>query len=135
MMPEFCRVERRDAAIQEGNDEDTGWSAVVLTTGLALCTSTVGAQAAVPTDTSAARGGHARGGARAHGRVQFADLSDGTREASTLGYELSADYVAGLMDAAGYEVTRQSFEYSFYEELAAPAVTGIAGLRSRTPTA
>ena len=67
---------------------------------------------------------------------QFADLSDGTREASTLGYELSADYVAGLMDAAGYEVTRQSFEYNFYEELAAPPSRARRrAFRSRTPTA
>ena len=55
---------------------------------------------------------------------EFADLSDGTREASTLGYQLSADYVAGVMEAAGYEVTRQPFEYNFFEELAAPVVTG-----------
>ncbi|MGY1615745.1 M28 family metallopeptidase [Geodermatophilus sp. SYSU D00691] len=54
---------------------------------------------------------------------EFADLSDGTREASTLGYELSADYVAGLLGAAGYEVSRQPFEYNFFEELAAPTVT------------
>lgn len=49
---------------------------------------------------------------------ELADLSGGTREASTLGYELSADYVAGLLEAAGYDVTRQPFEYNFYQELA-----------------
>ncbi len=56
----------------------------------------------------------------------FADLGNGTREASTLGYDLSADYIAGLLgpEGAGYQVTRQSFDYNFYEELAAPVVTG-----------
>jgi hypothetical protein len=66
----------------------------------------------------------------------FADVSDGTREASTLGYQLSADYVAGLMDKVGYEVTRQPFEYNFYEELASPVVTGTSpGFPLPTPTA
>ena len=42
-------------------------------------------------------------GVRAHQAQfqSFADLSGGTREASTLGYQLSADYVAGLMDGGG----------------------------------
>ena len=47
----------------------------------------------------------------------------GPAKASTLGYQLSADYVASKMEAAGYEVTRQPFEYNF-EELAAPTVVG-----------
>jgi Zn-dependent M28 family amino/carboxypeptidase len=55
---------------------------------------------------------------------EFADLSDGTREASTAGYKLSADYVASLMERAGYDVTRQPFDYNFYQELAAPIVIG-----------
>ena len=55
---------------------------------------------------------------------EFADLSNGTREASTLGYQLSADYVAGLLEAAGYEVTRQPFEYNFFEELAPATALG-----------
>ena len=71
---------------------------------------------------------------RARNPVQeFANQSDGTREASTLGYKLSADYVAGLMAAAGYEVTRQLFDYNFLEELAAPIVTG-RRRGSRLPT-
>ncbi|HEX6761077.1 MAG TPA: PA domain-containing protein [Propionibacteriaceae bacterium] len=55
---------------------------------------------------------------------EFANQSDGTREASTKGYTLSADYVAGLMETAGYDVTRQPFEYNFFEELALPTVVG-----------
>jgi Zn-dependent M28 family amino/carboxypeptidase len=65
-------------------------------------------------------------GVRAHQAEfqEFADLSEGTREASTLGFRLSADYIEGLMKAAGYEVTRQPFEYNFFDELAPPIVTG-----------
>jgi Zn-dependent M28 family amino/carboxypeptidase len=39
---------------------------------------------------------------------------------------LSADYIAGLLgpEGAGYDVTRQAFEYNFYRELAAPIVVG-----------
>ncbi len=55
---------------------------------------------------------------------EFADLSNGTREASTLGYQLSADYVAGLLEAAGYDVTRQPFEYNYFEELAPATALG-----------
>ena len=47
----------------------------------------------------------------------IADANGGTREASTPGYTASADYVAELMEAAGYEVTRQEFEYNYFEEL------------------
>ncbi|MGI9305089.1 MAG: M28 family metallopeptidase [Gammaproteobacteria bacterium] len=40
----------------------------------------------------------------------FADATDGTRFSGFDGYNLSADYVAGLLEDAGYDVTRQSFE-------------------------
>ena len=97
-----------------------------LIAGIVLSFSAVGAQAAVPTDTSALREAVTDESVQAHLAEfqEFANMSDGTREASTLGYQLSADYVAGLMEAAGYEVTRQPFEYNFYEELAAPTVVG-----------
>jgi Zn-dependent M28 family amino/carboxypeptidase len=102
------------------------WAVAVLTTGALTCSSAVAAQAAVPTDTSALRNAVTLEGVRAHQQQfqEFADLSGGTREASTLGFQLSADYVAGLMEAAGYEVTRQPFEYNYYEELGPPVVTG-----------
>src|SRR5688572_10821878 len=55
-----------------------------------LCTSAIGAQAAVPTDTSALREAVTLEAVRAHQLEfqEFADASDGTREASTLGFEL-----------------------------------------------
>ena len=35
----------------------------------------------------------------------FADDADGNRASGFDGYDMSADYIAGLMEAAGYEVT------------------------------
>jgi hypothetical protein len=81
----------------------------VLTAIVLTLTSAVGAYAAPPTDTSALREAVTLAGVRAHQAQfqEFANLSDGTREASTLGYKLSADYVAGLLEAAGYDVKKQ----------------------------
>ena len=46
----------------------------------------------------------------------IADANDGTRASATPGYDASADYVAGQLEAAGYTVTRQVFEFPFFEE-------------------
>src|SRR5688500_6960127 len=51
----------------------------------------------------------------------IADANGGTRASATPGYDASADYVAGLLDEAGYDVTRQVFEFPFFEETT-PAV-------------
>lgn len=47
----------------------------------------------------------------------IADANDGTRASGTPGYDASADYVAGLLEDAGYDVTRQEFDFPFFEEL------------------
>ena len=72
------------------------YAAAALTAGVLLLTP-VGASAAPPTDTLALRDAVTVEGVRAHQAQfqEFAELSGGTREASTLGYQLSADYVAG----------------------------------------
>jgi Zn-dependent M28 family amino/carboxypeptidase len=103
-----------------------GYAVALLTTIALLCTPAPAASAAPAISTIALRDAVTVEGVRAHQEQfqNFADKSDGTREASTLGYELSADYVAGLMEAAGYRVTRQTFEYNFYRELAAPTAVG-----------
>ena len=103
-----------------------GYAAALLTTIALLCTPAPGASAAPAISTISLRDAVTLEAVRAHQAEfqEFADLSKGTREASTLGYQLSADYVAGKMEAAGYEVTRQPFEYNFFEELAAPTVVG-----------
>jgi Zn-dependent M28 family amino/carboxypeptidase len=82
--------------------------------------------AAPPTDTTALTTAVTVEGVRAH-QAQFqaiADANGGTREASSPGYTASADYVAGLMEAAGYEVTRQPFEYNYFEELEPATLEG-----------
>jgi Zn-dependent M28 family amino/carboxypeptidase len=42
----------------------------------------------------------------------IADANGGTRADSTPGFTASADYVTGLLEAAGYKVSRPDFEYS-----------------------
>jgi len=51
------------------------------------------------------------------GVQDIADLNGGIREASTPGYFDSVDYVFDQMQAAGYVVTIQEFDYPFFEEL------------------
>jgi Zn-dependent M28 family amino/carboxypeptidase len=41
----------------------------------------------------------------------------GTRASGTPGYDASADYVANKLEAAGYEVTRQEFEFPYFDVL------------------
>jgi Zn-dependent M28 family amino/carboxypeptidase len=49
----------------------------------------------------------------------IADEHGGNRAAGTPGYAASAEYVAGELRRAGYEVTFQSFELPFFEEVEA----------------
>ncbi|MGH8826099.1 MAG: M28 family peptidase, partial [Jiangellaceae bacterium] len=46
----------------------------------------------------------------------IADANGGTRASGTPGFDASADYVAGLLEDAGYDVTRQPFDFAFFEE-------------------
>ncbi len=46
----------------------------------------------------------------------IATANGGTRASGTPGYAASADYVANRMQAAGLQVTRQSFDFPFYRE-------------------
>jgi Zn-dependent M28 family amino/carboxypeptidase len=80
--------------------------------------------AAVPTDTSALRNAVTVEGIMAHENAfqSIADLNGGTRIAPppgsvTSGYNASADYVAGKLEDAEYEVTRQVFKYPFFQVL------------------
>ena len=68
------------------------------------------------------------GGIREHQAAfqDFADANDGIRASGTDGYDESADYVAGLMADAGYDVTRQPFEFAFYEELSPSTLEQVA---------
>jgi hypothetical protein len=41
----------------------------------------------------------------------------GTRASGTSGYDASADYVAGKLETAGYNVTRQEFDFPYFDVL------------------
>jgi Zn-dependent M28 family amino/carboxypeptidase len=90
-------------------------------TGFALAAASP-AGAAVPTDTSALRSAVTAAGILEHQQAlqAIADANGGTRLAGTPGYDQSADYVAALLEAAGYVVTRQPFDFAFFQELAPP---------------
>lgn len=69
--------------------------------------------AATPTDTSALRDAVTTEAIQQH-LAEFQGIADaygGNRAAGTLGHEESAEYVEEQLQAAGYETTRQYFEY------------------------
>jgi len=77
-------------------------------------------------------------GVRAH-QAQFqtfADASGGTR-ASGLGlgsgYEMSADYIANLLQAAGYLVTLQDFNFADFEEFSPATLDQVAPVPTPYP--
>ncbi|HJR37465.1 MAG TPA: M20/M25/M40 family metallo-hydrolase [Nocardioidaceae bacterium] len=97
----------------------TGSAAIAAAVALSLG---MPATAAVPTDTSELRDAVTAEGAFKHIQ-EFQDIADangGTRASGTPGYDASADYVAGLLEAAGYEVERQPFDFPFFQELSTP---------------
>ncbi|MDK3258706.1 M28 family metallopeptidase [Blastococcus capsensis] len=53
-----------------------------------------------------------------------ADANGGTRASGTPGYDASADYVQQRLEAAGYAVTRQAFEFPYYQVLSEPTFSG-----------
>ncbi|MDR6906921.1 Zn-dependent M28 family amino/carboxypeptidase [Agromyces sp. 3263] len=99
-----------------------GVGAVAATAVIALATSTAPAIAAVPTDTSGLRAAVTADAIMDHlAELQaIADANDGTRASGTPGYDASIDYVAGLLEDAGYEVTVQDFLFNSFRELSEP---------------
>ncbi|MGH3327618.1 MAG: M28 family metallopeptidase [Streptomycetales bacterium] len=67
-------------------------------------------------------------GVKRHLRVfqAIADHNDGIRASGTSGFEVSADYVAGVMRAAGHQVTVQEFEFPFFNELSDPVLEQVS---------
>ncbi|CCG01743.1 M28 family metallopeptidase [Blastococcus saxobsidens] len=55
-----------------------------------------------------------------------ADANGGTRASGTPGYDASADYVQARLEAAGYAVTRQAFEFPYYELVGTPTLVQTA---------
>jgi Zn-dependent M28 family amino/carboxypeptidase len=77
------------------------------------------AQAANPTDTEALRDAVTVDGIMAHEEElqAIADANGDTRASGTPGYRASVDYVEERLDAAGYDVTVQPFQFPFFQEL------------------
>jgi Zn-dependent M28 family amino/carboxypeptidase len=71
-----------------------------------------------PTDTTALRNAVSVERIMKHERAfqKIADSNGGTRVTGTPGYDASADYVAGKLKAAGYNVTVQEFTHPYFEE-------------------
>ena len=71
------------------------------------------ARTAVGDDTSELRDAVTVDGVMTHQAAlqAIADANDGTRAAGTPGYDASVEYVAGLLDGAGYDVSIQEFTY------------------------
>jgi Zn-dependent M28 family amino/carboxypeptidase len=87
-----------------------------------LATATTPAIAAVPTDTSALREAVSADAIMDHlaELQEIADANGGTRASGTPGYDASIDYIAGLLEAAGYEITIQEFLFNSFRELSDP---------------
>jgi Zn-dependent M28 family amino/carboxypeptidase len=47
----------------------------------------------------------------------IAAANDGERASGTPGYQASVDYVVGLLEPAGYQITIQPFDFAFFDEL------------------
>ena len=104
-------------------------------TGLALAGTLLAAPAApaaTTTNSSALRNAVTVNGVMEHEKKfqQIANRNDGTRVSGTAGFDQSADYVAGRLQAAGYQVSRQQFDFAFFQENATPQLDQV----SPTPT-
>jgi Zn-dependent M28 family amino/carboxypeptidase len=90
--------------------------AVALLTALVMATP---AQAIDEINTRRLRNAVTVAGILGHERVfqRIANQNGGTRASGTPGYDASVAYVAGRLEAAGYEVTLQEFTFPFFQEL------------------
>lgn len=81
---------------------------------------TSAADAAAGTDTAAFRAGVSAQGIGEHlsALQRIANRNGGTRASGTPGYDASGQYVTQRLQAAGYVVTAQPFDFPFFEELA-----------------
>lgn len=62
----------------------------------------------------------------------IADANGGTRASGTPGYDQSADYVADLLEDAGYEIERQEFSFSLYTENSSSLAVDGAAVATQT---
>ena len=101
-------------------------------TGGALLVAPSPAAAVDPVNTSQLRQAVTVNGILSHMRAlqRVANENDGTRASGTPGYNASARYVRGQLEAAGYEVTEQTFTFPYFQELAPSELAQV----SPTPT-
>jgi Zn-dependent M28 family amino/carboxypeptidase len=97
------------------------WLLLVVVAGTALVASSA-APTAVGVDTTALRDAVTVGGIMEHEQAfqAIANANGGTRAVETPGYDASVEYVAELLDDAGYDVTVQEFEYSQFTDITPP---------------
>lgn len=90
---------------------------------IAMLVAVVPSRAAVPVDSSALRKAVTIQSLMSHLNAleAIANSNGGVRASGTSGYDQSVDYVAGKLTTAGYTVSRQAFQFPFYQELT-PAV-------------
>ena len=102
-------------------------SVVVAALGATLLPS-VTAPAAVGTSSQQLRQALTPGGMFHHLRQfqQIADNNGGIRASGTSGYDRSADYVVRRLRNAGWDVTRQHFDYLFFDETATPQLSRVS---------
>ena len=57
---------------------------------------------------------------------RIANMNGGTRASGTAGYDASVAYVKDRMKKAGYKVSEQTFDFPFFQETAAPALSVVS---------
>jgi len=97
------------------------WLLLVVIAGTALVASSA-APTAVGIDTTALRNAVTVAGIMEHESAlqAIANANGGTRAVGTPGYDASVDYVADLLEGAGYDVTEQAFTYSLFTDFTPP---------------
>jgi Zn-dependent M28 family amino/carboxypeptidase len=95
---------------------------LVVVGAFALLASASAASADSATNSSALRDAVTLENIRAHQQAlqAIANANGGTRVASSAGHDQSADYVANLLQNAGYNVTLQEFKFPLFQETATP---------------
>src|SRR5262245_4928418 len=101
---------------------------IVVISLLAILFSVSLTSAATGVDTSKLRNAVTVDGVRAHQKAlqKIANQNGGTRVAGSQGYEESGAYVEGKLKDAGYQVSRQPFDFPFFQELSTPVFQQVA---------
>ena len=64
---------------------------------------------------------------------EIADRNNDNRASGTPGYDQSVDYVVAQIRRKGYEITRQVFDFPFFEELSDPAFARVSPVPAAYP--